>query len=289
MAAGLRRQWKRYHRALDRCQAGCTEKAVHNSRVEGRRLEASLVLLKLFSPARPHKRGRQALEKHMACFDTLRDTQVQLRMLRGEARKISGIAPFRESLRRRESISLERALCDVRGIKTGRIKKLVRILEERLKRSAGDPDQQVRDHRAILRAVDAAQTRVAGRRRGLDPGHVATLHRARVAFKKLRYMMETLQPFFPAITRVRVESMHTLQTLFGQLQDTDTLLERLDKFSTKHPSHKTALASFRHWLLGRRATQIQRCMRKANALQSFWPPTPQRRARRALRQNSSTL
>ena len=95
LAVALRGQWKRYQRALERCHACFTEKAVHDSRVESRRLEAKLQLLKIFAPGRLFKRGQQAIEEHLDCFDRLRDTQVQLLLLRdaGRASSVSGAGP----------------------------------------------------------------------------------------------------------------------------------------------------------------------------------------------------
>lgn len=309
-AVALRGQWKRYRRALERCQACFTEKAVHDSRVESRRLEAKLQLLKIFAPGRLFKRGQQAIEEHLDCFDRLRDTQVQLLLLRdaGRASSVSGarippaprgdpsregqglaaprargthalLRPLREALEQREERCLDRAARDLRRVKTGRIKKLVNVLARQLKAARGDPGRQVRERRALVRAVDAAQARVVELRRRMDPGHVATIHRTRVAFKKLRYMIEALQPLLPEITRARVDAMHDLQTLFGELQDTDVFLAWLDKFLEKCPGHAARLAPFRHWLLARRATQIQRCMDSADEILKFWPLPKARRAR----------
>jgi len=252
---------------------------VHESRVESRRLMAQFELLSAFVSARV-QRARRVLKQHLDCFDTLRDTQVQLLLLRAAPLPAEPRRLLREALRQREDRCLRDAARDIQRVKVGRMKKVVTALRRRLQAAAGDADRQMRDRRAILRAVSAAHARVVERRRSMDAGHVATIHRTRVAFKKLRYMVEAMQPLFPRTTASRLKPMHDLQTLLGDLQDTDVFLAWLDKFLDKCTAHAASLAPFRHWLLARRATQIQRCMESADELQKFWPPPKPRPARR---------
>jgi CHAD domain-containing protein len=291
LAPALHRLWKRYRNALKKCQAHFTEKAVHDSRVETRRMEAQFELLKVLTPARLLKRARRALEKHLDCFDTLRDTQVQLRLLRRDARDVPGTEALRESLRLIERECLEKAARNVRRVKTGRVRKLTRALRDQLQRAERDPNRQVRDRRVIVRAVDAAQARVAARSRRMDPGNVATLHQTRIAFKKLRYMIEAIKPLFAAITEKRIKAMSQLQTQFGDLQDTEVFLTELDRFVRKQTAQAPILAPLRHWLLTRRGAQIQECMEDPDQLLQFWPlasPGPKpRRIRRVTPKNAS--
>jgi hypothetical protein len=68
--------------------------------------------------------------------------------------------------------------------------------------------------------------------------------------------------------------MQGFQTLFGELQDTDVFLGRLDKYARKDRQRARTLAAFRHWLLKRRTAQIGECLRHADMLLEFWPPRP---------------
>ena len=77
----LKKHWKRYRRALKRCQQSFSEKAIHASRVETRRLLATIELLAGFLPAARVRKLRRALKRHLDTFDDLRDTQVQLQIL----------------------------------------------------------------------------------------------------------------------------------------------------------------------------------------------------------------
>jgi CHAD domain-containing protein len=271
LAKGLRRQWSRYRKALKRCQEHFSERAVHASRVESRRLLAQFELLGILAPARLLQRARRALEYHRDTFDPLRDTQVQLLLLDRQSRAFPETKILRDSLQRREKRCLKQAVRRIQDIKTRRLKKFVAGLVDELEGARSHTERQVRERRAILRAVDRAFARLIERRWLMDPGQVTTIHHTRIAFKKFRYMVEVLQPLFPAISPARLRAMQSFQSLLGELQDTDVFLSSLDRFIRKDPKRAKPLASFRHWLLSRRTSQIRNCIDQANVIQTFWP------------------
>jgi CHAD domain-containing protein len=277
LAAALQRQWKRYRRALKSCQQRFSEKSVHASRVESRRLLAQLELLGIFAPARLFKRARRALKRHHDTFDPLRDTHVQLALLETHSDAFPETKALCDFLRRRERNCLKQAAHGIRNVKTGRLKKVIAKLVRQLKASRRDGEHQVRARKAIMRAVETAFARVVERRRHMDPGQVASIHRTRVAFKKFRYMVEALQPLFREISGERLRAMQAFQTVLGHLQDTDVFLTRMDKFIHKDSKRAEALAVFRHWLLQRRTAQIQHCMDRADIIFDFWPLLNSRR------------
>jgi CHAD domain-containing protein len=272
LASCLQRQWKRYRQALKRCQRDFSEEAVHESRVETRRLMAQLELLGVLAEAREFKRARRALKEHLECFNPLRDTQVQLLVLDQQADAFPDAAALRVALRAREKRCLIDASKQIRDVDTGRVKQLIAGLLREMEAAGASPERRTLARRAILRAVDNAFELVAERRKQMDPGQAATIHRTRVAFKTFRYMVEALQPLLPEISHARLEAMQAFQTLLGDLQDSDVFLERVDKFNRKAPARAKSLAAFRHWLLRRRTQQIDLCMRHADALLDFWHP-----------------
>ena len=74
----LNMQWRRYRKRLKRCQKRFSNEAVHDVRVETRRLLSTIELLGAFIPEPDIKKVRRALKRHLDTFDQLRDTQVQL-------------------------------------------------------------------------------------------------------------------------------------------------------------------------------------------------------------------
>jgi len=272
--AALRQQWKRYRKALQRCQRHFSEEAVHDSRVECRRLLAQLELLGVLGAPRNFKKARAALKDHMDTFDALRDTQVLLLLLEQQAKAFPETRPLRQALLRREKRCLVDSARRIRTVKTSRVKEFVASLRRHLSGVRVSPERRGRERRAILQSIDQAFAQVVERRSKMDPGNVATLHRTRVAFKKFRYMVEVLHRLVPGISASRLKAMQDFQTLFGELQDTDVFLSRLDKFARKDPLQARALAAFRLWLLKRRTAQIDACIRGADVLLQFWPPRP---------------
>lgn len=271
LAASLQRQWKCYRKALRRCQRKFSEKAVHRSRIEARRLFSQLDLLSLFVAQRRFKKARCALKQHLDMFNPLRDTQVQLRLLRRYQDAFPETQQFHAALARQEKRCLKETARGIRHLKTGPLQKVVRALLKQLSARGKHPGRHARDFKAILAEADATFARVAERRRQMDPGQVSTIHRTRVAFKKFRYMVEALQPLYRDLTRQRLTAMRSFQRLLGELQDTDVFLDRLDQYMRKHKTRARQLAALRFWILRRRTAQIRRCLERADDIFKFWP------------------
>src|SRR5262245_31665741 len=96
LKTSLKERWKCYRRALRRCQRKCSEKAVHASRVETRRLLSLVELLNVFLGRIHVKETRRALKQHLDLFDSLRDTQVQLLLLDKHRRQFPETKAFQE-------------------------------------------------------------------------------------------------------------------------------------------------------------------------------------------------
>ena len=273
--ASLRERWKHYRRALKRCQRKLSEKSVHASRVETRRLLALVDLLDVFIGKTETERTRRVLKRHLAAFNALRDTQVQLLLLDKYQRQFPETKQLRQMLVQREQRCLRNARRRIRQVKIHRLKKVFRDLSRQLAQLRKDAAGRAEHRAAVMDAVDKAFNRVNERQRKMNPGEVETIHRTRVAFKKFRYMLETMQPLFANITAERVVAMQNFQSMMGEVQDTDVFLVRLDKFVGRQKSLTSRLARFRHWLLRRHTSQIAHCLKHADRIRDFWPLTVQ--------------
>src|SRR5262245_16265475 len=78
LSRALKKQWQRYRDDLERCQRRFSEKSVHQLRVAARRLLSTVELLERFLSRRQVVEVSACLKQHLDCFDDLRDTQVQL-------------------------------------------------------------------------------------------------------------------------------------------------------------------------------------------------------------------
>jgi len=269
--ASLKKRWKRYRRALELCQRRFSEKSVHASRVETRRLLSLVELLNVFLGQSHLKKTRQILKRHLDAFDPLRDTQVQLLLLAKHRRQFPEAKAFHESLVKREGRCRKASARRIKRIKVRPVQKVLRQLARQLSHVGKSATQSTRHRAAVMNAVREAFTRTLALQRAMDPGAAASIHRTRIAFKKFRYMMEALQPLFPEITTERVAAMQDFQSMMGEVQDTEVFLARLDKHARGHEKRAKTLARLRRWLLVRLTAQITYCLKHADGLHQFWP------------------
>jgi CHAD domain-containing protein len=280
LSVSLERQWKRYRKALRHCQRHFSADAVHDSRVESRRLMAQIELLGLFADPRRLKRARRVLKAHLDSFDPLRDTQVQLLLLGSVRKRFPETEAFHRALLQREKRCLKTSSRSVRLLRIGRLERLVSDLRRRLRGAQRKPTRLAQDRCTVRHAVDRAFGQAIQRRRRVRALDTATIHRLRLAFKRFRYMVEALQPVFRGLSETRLREMQAFQTVMGDLQDTQVFVRRLDKFARKQPTRAQALSRLRDWLLHRQTAQVRLCLREADRVFTFWPLPPARQAKR---------
>jgi CHAD domain-containing protein len=270
LADSLKQKWKHYRKALKRCQQKSSAKAVHSFRVDTRRLQSSLALLSGFLPERQLEKAQRLFKQHLDIFDDLRDAQVQLAAM-GVMRRDYPIARrFHAWLLEREERFARRAHKNIRKVKTARLGQLMAACREDVeKQLQGSTARTTLD--VLLRTVDRAYRETQQARAGIDAGDAWTIHRARVAFKKFRYMVEALAPHLPAITDQRLLAMRHYQTLMGEIQDAEVLLWTLDKFLARQQIEAAAARQFRAELWGRRQRLIRVYLNAADQLLAFWP------------------
>ena len=269
LGESLGTQWRRYRKQLKRCQRKFSEAAVHKSRVETRRLLATVELLCAFFPERDLKKARRALKDHLDSFDKLRDTQVQLVYVEHLLRTNPAARNFRAWLQERESRFVCESRKAVKGIKTRRLGKRITAIQGELEQSRKD----TKPERALSMAQGAirlAFARVAQLCRHVSADDTETIHRTRIAFKRFRYMVEALAPMLPAITDHHRQAMRGYQSMMGDIQDVEVLLATLDKF-IKHGNEDSYTERLRTEFTRRREQLIHVYLNAAGKLQQFWP------------------
>ena len=271
LATALRQQWKRYRDALERCQRDFSERSIHASRIEARRLAAQLDLLRVFASRSAIEMAHRSIKRHLDTFDPLRDVQVQLGILKKACGGISGTKAVCKIVAKRERKCRRAAKRRIRRIKTRPTRRVVEMLVERLQERGKSPARMRRDRGVILHSVETAFAHVVECRRQMNATEPATIHRARVAFKRFRYMMEAMRPLLPGITPRRLDAMKAFQGLLGDLQDTDVFLARVDKLIAKDRIETADVAPLRRWLVRRHVRQVNQCLCRADVVFKFWP------------------
>jgi CHAD domain-containing protein len=272
LGESLHRQWRQYRKRLKRCQEHFSAKAVHRSRVETRRLLATVELLCAFIPEREIVKARCALKDHLDSFDRLRDTQVQLIYIEHLVRPFPAARKFREWLREREARYIRETRQAVRRIKTRRLGKRIAAFEKELRRSR----KETPPGRAFIMAQGAirlAFARVAQLCRRVKATDTRTIHRTRVAFKRFRYMVDALSPLLPAVSDEHRQAMRGYQSLMGDIQDVEVLLAALDKFIEREQNDRESL-HLRAEFARRREQLIIVYLNASDKLRQFWPVQP---------------
>ena len=154
---------------------------MHKLRVATRRLIAQLLIVGCITTSKTPEMARRALKRRLKALGELRDTHVQRLFIQCRMARFPELILVEDVLRRRE-----------RRLKTRKLEKWILNLQLHLAMTppaSGRPDQLLK---AVTRATTAAFAALLGRRKSIDPANPETIHRTRIAFKKFRYMMDSL-------------------------------------------------------------------------------------------------
>src|SRR5262245_6994650 len=271
LAVSLKTRWKRYRKKLKQCQRKFSEDAVHNSRIETRRLLSLVEMLGALLPASHLKKARRILKHHLDTFDDLRDTHVQLLFVKPMLRSFPAVRSFYLALCKREQRCAKQTAKAIEHIKTARLRRLIEALHEELCEKGKGASRRASGLEPVMRAIDRAYAAVRKRRERIDSSDTVTIHRTRIAFKKFRYMVEALAPLLPDVSDEQLECMQEYQAMMGDIQDTEVLLAALDKFLRKGKIGPAAGERFREELMRRRQWLIDVFLDEADRLDGFWP------------------
>jgi CHAD domain-containing protein len=265
LAKSLKVQWKRYRKALRKCQRSFSEESVHDSRIETRRLLARLELLGAFLPEAHLAKAWRLLKGHLDNFSALRDTQVQRLRVARMLRRFPDLLDFDHALGERERRGIKQARQAVKRFKIGRLRRLIDMLREEL-----ETQRNRTVSRRSLRAVAAAFAEVGRRRGRVEPNDTVTIHRTRVAFKHFRYMIEGLREALPRVSPARLRAMQAYQARMGQIQDVEVLMAALRKFTRQARIVPDVGRPWFAELQHQRRLLIARYLKRAGELEDFW-------------------
>jgi len=262
----LSSRWDRYKTELKNCHDDFSEEAVHDFRVAARRLLASLDLLRTVIPGAKIKRMRRILKDQLDNLDELRDAQVMLADISENILQIPSLKPFEEYLLRREKKLMRAARREIKSLKIGELAKRIRKLKESIVESQPDGLDP-------LPAVDEAYAGVIRRYERVDATRPVTIHRLRIAFKKFRYMVESIHPTLKGFPEDTLKRMHDYQTSMGEIQDMEAALHELTKFEKTAPKGYDP-EPVRVYYKEHHALAISRYLEGRSEVLSFWRPAP---------------
>jgi CHAD domain-containing protein len=207
----LRTGTRRLLRARSACLQGLSEKRVHELRRAARRSQPLLAVLKRAAPTAAEVRmAQRTVRRILKCTGPLRDAQVRLPVVAELVREGQlGEAAIRRAEREvrsiRRSVHAELVLMDVRPLQ-----QVLKLSERGL---TGPSVARAMD-RVRVRWTERLQQRIDD----LTAKDTTSLHRARIALKRYRYLMEAFPGAWNASAPTGA-SLSELQARLGRWHD----------------------------------------------------------------------
>jgi CHAD domain-containing protein len=263
----LEERWKNYRAELKRCRAEFSNEAVHDLRSAARRMLAFIRLLNSISPRPRLQKLRRAFKDQLDEFDDLRDTQVILAEISETLQELPQLEEFQGHLQGIEKSLLKTLRKKLKVIDLFEVSKRIRNMRESLK-TESDPDLVS----TILQVVDDAFLITRQRLTWINAAQATSIHRVRLAFKTLRYMIEIVHPLLPAFPAQNLKQMHEYQSLMGEIQDVEVIMQAL----ADAPVHASSFdpEPVRRYYERRHAEAISSYLASMNQLHTFWRSAP---------------
>ena len=260
------RSWAAWLRGVEACGKTPTRKAVHALRVDARRLEALIEVLRYATDAPPKalRRLAKVAGEPLDALARLRDDQVQRRLVGGMEGTESTEALL-SYLHKRQTRHKKRALRALARIDRRRADAAARRVRKGVVRHQGAPTPRERTS-LLLAAVDGAATDVRSRIARLDTGNSKTPHKLRIALKRFRYVTEIAEEVSPQVRVASQPTLRALQRRLGQLHDADVLLARLDCFAARARKHRGEVGTLKKTIESSRAGYVRGLSRSLPAL-----------------------
>ena len=233
LAAALDSRWQSYREQLRQCQERFSEEAVHELRVATRRLLAQLTLLSCVAPSAALEKARRTLKRRLATLGGLRDARVQRLFIEQKLVSFPELVLLRGWLQRRERRLAKSAAEKVNHFKTRKLERWIAAMIGDLTAIARRSRGQSQLASAVLRAAAEAFAEAVERRRAIDLADLRTIHQTRVAFKRFRYMLESLSPGITGLSRRQLRALAYYQRKMGIIQDLEVMQASVARYSRR--------------------------------------------------------
>ncbi len=269
-------RWDDYRKQFKAGRQEISEDSIHDLRVSARRMEALLGIVRGLNGRKRLKKLRRFLSKQLDELDNLRDTQVMLQEAESSIGSLPQLIIFRDELQRRLDDLVGDGRKDLHKAKPSDLKPRIKKIRKVVRRHSDDPDHT----QHVLQAVDAAYAKTLARFGRLDAGNPNSIHRVRIAFKKLRYMIEAVQAFLPDYPKDYPAKMHDYQDAMGKVHDTDVFLDTLKEFEldlqqrSKNGQQDFDLKPVEVDFRTRLANLILAYFQRKDELHTFWRAAP---------------
>ena len=265
----LEKRWRTYRSELKRCHKEPSEEAIHDLRVATRRLLALVDMLKALYPHPRLGKLRSAFKDQLDSLDELGDTQVMLVEVAATLGGLPELALFQKYLTKREKRLLKSTAKARNAIKSTNIRKRVDSTRKTLFKAENGIDGK----KGLLQIVDDSFETTLRRFRRIEPAQPGTIHRARIALKKFRYMLEIMYSLVENFPDENLKHMHDYQTMMGNIQDLEVFISAFDEFAGKDSSYNPE--PVRQFYEQRHSEAINAFVEDMHQIDTFWRPAPE--------------
>ena len=218
--------------ALERLDDPEDDEALHDFRVSVRRLRSTLRAYRPHLKGSAPKKMRRRLGKLASATNAGRDAEVQIAWLRPKAEQLGAeeragavglLARLEERKDRSYADARHRIAEEFRALRAELIERLASYRAE-VRRPQGTQESYLHVTGGLAREhADELKASLSRVRTAEDE---AEAHRARIAAKRLRYLLEPIQRSVPGVKKL-IKPLKELQDLLGDLHDTHVLAGKL--------------------------------------------------------------
>jgi len=267
---GLERWWKEYLATLERFQRSASGKNVHDLRVAMRRLSTVFDVIDRFNPDNMIRRARSILKEQLSALSSLRDAHVEMVRMQGFLKELPEMKPFYDELVKKETQQRRAAKkirwkLDRKFIETCYNRTMLR-LDARRATLSGESARRI-----IEASIDVMFDDLNRKLGEVTQWDFASIHRVRLAFRPLRYMLEMVQPLV-GLDRRQLGSVALLARLMGRIQDLDVLMRDLVESNWRGERGLAAVVEVWLSLEEQRAEATQRFFRVVPKFGTIWKP-----------------
>jgi CHAD domain-containing protein len=253
---------------LREARTRATEPAIHDLRVAMRRLIAVLDLAGEIVPDAGIPSLRRQLRKDLKRFNAVRDVHISLLAMASLQRTLPAAGAYMAALRGRERVLLRECAASLRSIDERSIERSVATVQQSLFAAGADPTIAAAVPAALRGAMAQIAMRAVRALRIVNAADAATIHRLRIAFKKLRYAAEVLAPLTGGMTKTSKKWMGEYQTLMGEVQDCEVMIAGARRFaSTPVPGRRIPMMAVQEELARRKRERLAAFLERATELE----------------------
>ena len=271
LSQALEERRQHFFRQLARIRRRPTEPAIHDFRVALRRLIAALDLAGAVNPGCRITGVRRILRKALKQFNALRDVHIGLLAMKGLSRTAPAVRTYVGSLRSRERVLLGRCMTYVRSMEVQVIERECAAVQQGLLVMSTEPAFEAAALPMVKGFLAEAFAKALHLKLAVTASDPASIHRLRVAFKKVRYAAEILAPLLPWMTRSRRKWMQSYQTMMGDVQDVEVMIAGVGRFAARQSMrNRVSVLPLQQELARQKRERVDAFMRRAGELDGFW-------------------